>query len=101
MLPIRHFGKLIYFGFGDAQLLFRRIPLPPIPRRGIPGLEAWSTCWLSPRNTLQLGYQRGTLPSDFIPGGEAVNDGSIKMDWWMRHDLGLLELAQRYSSPAR
>ena len=58
------------------------------------GLQAWSTYWFSPRNTLQFGYRHGNVYSDFVPGGETVKDASVKLDWWLRHDLSLSGLLQ-------
>lgn len=64
-----------------------------IGREGV-GYQAWSTYWFSPRNTLQFGYRHATIQHDFIPGGEAVNDGSMKLDWWIRHDTSVSTFVQ-------
>jgi membrane-associated phospholipid phosphatase len=58
------------------------------------GFQAWSKYSFSPRNTLQLGYRHAQVDSDFIPGGETVNDGSIKLDLWLRHDFSLSTFVQ-------
>jgi hypothetical protein len=58
------------------------------------GIRAQSTYWFSPRNTLQLGYRHAKVPSDFIPGGETINDGSVKLDWWMQGDLSVSAFVQ-------
>ena len=58
------------------------------------GFQAWSKYWFSPRNTLQFGYRHARVDGDFIPGGETVNDGSIKLDLWLRHDLSLSTFVQ-------
>jgi hypothetical protein len=58
------------------------------------GIQGWSTYWFSPKNTLQFGYRHAKVASDFIPGGETLNDGSVKLDWWLRHDLSVSAFEQ-------
>jgi hypothetical protein len=58
------------------------------------GFQAQSTYWFSPRNTLQSGYRHAKAGSSFVPGGETLNDGSAKLDWWMRRDLTVSAFAQ-------
>jgi hypothetical protein len=53
------------------------------------GFQAQSTYWFSPRNTVQFGYRHAKVATSFVPGGETLNDGSAKLDWWMRHDLSV------------
>jgi hypothetical protein len=53
------------------------------------GFQGWSTYWLSPRNTVQFGYRHATVSKGFIPDGETLNDGSVKLNWWFRDDLSL------------
>jgi hypothetical protein len=53
------------------------------------GFQAQSTYWFSPRNTLQFGYRHVKVANSFIPGGETLNDASMKLDWWVRHDLSV------------
>jgi hypothetical protein len=53
------------------------------------GIQAQSTYWFSPRNTLQFGYRHAKVGSSFIPGGETLNDGSARLAWWMRPDLSI------------
>jgi len=64
-----------------------------IGREGM-GFQGWSTYWFSPRNSLQFGYRHAKVASDFIPGGETLNDGSIKFSWWVRQDLSLSTFVQ-------
>jgi hypothetical protein len=59
-----------------------------IGRQGL-GLQGWSTYWFSPRNSVQVSYRHAKVAKDFIPGGETLNDGSIKLNWWFREDLSL------------
>jgi len=58
------------------------------------GFQSWSKYWFSPRNTLEFGYRHANVDSNFIPGGETVNDGSIKLDWWARRDLSVSTFVQ-------
>ena len=58
------------------------------------GIQASSTYWFSPRTTLQFGYRHAKVGSDFIPGGETLNDGSVTANWLLRHDLSLSALVQ-------
>jgi hypothetical protein len=58
------------------------------------GIQAQSTYWFSPRNSLQFGYRHAKVASDFIPGGETLNDGSVKFDWWLRHDVSVSAFVQ-------
>ena len=58
------------------------------------GIRAQTTYWFSPRNTLQFGYRHAKVASDFVPGGETINDGSVKLDWWMQRDLSVSAFVQ-------
>lgn len=58
------------------------------------GFQAWSKYWFSTRNTLQFGYRHARVDGNFIPGGETVNDGSVKLDLWVRRDLSLSTFVQ-------
>jgi hypothetical protein len=88
-------GKFIYWDgfYHDLYTNKDKIIGSWIGREGV-GYQAWSTYWFSPRTTLRFGYRHGTVPSDFIPGGEAVNDGSIKLDWWIRHEWSVSTFVQ-------
>jgi hypothetical protein len=50
------------------------------------GFQGWSTYWFSPRNSLQFAYRHAKVASDFIPGGETLNDGSVTVNWQLRDD---------------
>jgi len=58
------------------------------------GLQAWSTYWFSPRDTLQFSYRRAKVYATFVPGGETLNDGSARLAWWMRQDLSVSAFVQ-------
>ncbi len=53
------------------------------------GFQGWSTYWFTSRNSLQFGYRHAKVADDFIPGGETLNDGSAKVNWWLRDDLNV------------
>src|SRR5579862_374489 len=58
------------------------------------GIQSWSTYSFSTRNSLQFGYRHAKVASDFIPGGETINDGSVKLNWQLRSDLSLSTTVQ-------
>ena len=41
-------------------------------------IQAWFTYWISPRNTLQFIYKHSSVSADFIPGGGAWQDYSVR-----------------------
>ena len=42
------------------------------------GLQLWSTYWLSPRNSVQVGYRKAHVDRDFIPAGGNIQDFSVR-----------------------
>lgn len=88
-------GQFIYYDgfYHDLYTNKNNIIGSWIGREG-KGIRAKSTYWFSPRNTLQLGYRHAKVASDFIPGGETINDGSVKLDWWMRRDVSVSAFVQ-------
>lgn len=59
-----------------------------IGREGM-GFQAWTNYWFTPRSFLQLNYRHAKVDKDFIPDGETLNDGSVKMLWWFHRQLSL------------
>jgi hypothetical protein len=53
------------------------------------GYQAWSTVHFGPKNFLQFGYRHAEIASDFIPRGEAINDGSLRLDHWIGKQLSV------------
>jgi len=51
------------------------------------GFQGWSTFRFKPRNGIQLAYRHAKVELYFIPGGETINDGSVKVSWQLRDDL--------------
>jgi len=46
--------------------------------------EGWLTYWLSPRNALQLFYKKSSVARDFMPGGGAWQDYSVRNEMHLR-----------------
>jgi hypothetical protein len=59
-----------------------------IGREGM-GFQAWSSYWFTPRSSLQASYRHAKVAKDFIPSGETLNDGSVKVNWWLHRNLSL------------
>lgn len=50
------------------------------------GVQAWTNYWFSPKSNLELGYRHQKVASDFVPGGETLNDGSVNLKLWFHKD---------------
>jgi hypothetical protein len=46
--------------------------------------EGWLTYWFSPRNNLQLFYKKSSVAGDFMPGGGAWQDYSVRNELHLR-----------------
>ena len=53
------------------------------------GYQAWTTYHFNARNDLQFGYRRAKVDAKFIPGGETLEDGSVKFDWWIHNEFSV------------
>jgi hypothetical protein len=71
-----------------------------IGREGV-GYQASSTYHFSARDSLQFAFRRGQVDPDFVPGGVSQSDGSVKLNWWVRHDLSAAVSVQyeRWAAP--
>ncbi|HKV24454.1 MAG TPA: capsule assembly Wzi family protein [Candidatus Acidoferrum sp.] len=58
------------------------------------GIQAWSRYWLTPKNSIQLGYRHLKVDNKMIPNGGTVNDASMRVDYWLRPDIGVTASAQ-------
>ena len=47
-------------------------------------IQAWFTYWFSPRNTLQFSYKHNSVSADFIPGGGAWQDYSVRDEIYLK-----------------
>ena len=55
--------------------------------RGGQGERAWSTYWLSPRNTIQFQYRHQKVDVDYLSHGGTLNDGGVKVDLQLRPNV--------------
>jgi hypothetical protein len=52
-------------------------------------IRGWMTYWISPRNTMRLGYKRSSVSAAFIPGGGSWQDYWVKNEVYFRSGLYL------------
>jgi membrane-associated phospholipid phosphatase len=57
--------------------------------RASQGEQAWSTYWLTSRNTIQFNYRHRKLDAQWIPNGGTVNDAGMKVDYWLGKEVRL------------
>jgi membrane-associated phospholipid phosphatase len=53
------------------------------------GTQFWSTCWLSPRSTVQLSYRHASISPQFIPQGGTLADIGVQADFRVRSALSV------------
>jgi hypothetical protein len=58
------------------------------------GGQAWLTYWLSPNESIQLGYRNAKVAAGFLPGGTTQNDFSLRAVVRVRNDLELTGFGQ-------
>jgi Capsule assembly protein Wzi len=58
------------------------------------GGQAWLTYWLSPKESIQLGYRNAKVAAGFLPGGTTQNDLSLRAVIRVKDDLELTGFAQ-------
>jgi membrane-associated phospholipid phosphatase len=58
------------------------------------GYQAWSTAHFGPKNNLQFAYRHAEVASDFIPRGEAINDGSVQLNRWIGKEMSVSAFLQ-------
>jgi membrane-associated phospholipid phosphatase len=58
------------------------------------GVQAWSTYWLSPRNTIQFHYRHQKAVGDFVPEGGTINDAGVSANVWLKANLEISGLVQ-------
>ena len=51
--------------------------------------QAWSTYWLTLRDTVQFNYGHKKIDDQFLPQGGTVNDGGLKADVWLNTTVEL------------
>jgi membrane-associated phospholipid phosphatase len=58
------------------------------------GYQAWSTAHFGPKNDLQFGYRHAEIASEFIPRGEAINDGFVQLNRWIGKQMSVSAFLQ-------
>jgi Capsule assembly protein Wzi len=58
------------------------------------GGQAWLTYWLSPKESIQVGYRNAKVAAGFLPGGTTQNDFSLRAVVKIKTDLELTSFAQ-------
>jgi hypothetical protein len=88
--PRSEFGQYIYYNnfYHDLDTNKNNLIGDWVGREGM-GFQGWTTYWFSPKNSVQLAYRHAKVASDFIPSGETMNDGSVKVNWQVRSEWNL------------
>jgi membrane-associated phospholipid phosphatase len=83
-------GQFVYFNtnYHDSYTNDKNLLGSWIGRDG-KGLQAWTTYHVNSRSSLQFAYRNAKVSKDFIPSGETVNDGSVKIDSYVHNDVEL------------
>ena len=86
--PRSVYGRYIYWNdfYHDLYTNKNNLIGDWVGRQGM-GFQGWTTYWFSPRTSVQAGYRHAKVASSFLPGGETLNDGSIKINWQVQPDL--------------
>jgi len=76
------FGQYVYYNnfYRDLDTNKGNLIGDWVGREGA-GYEGWTTYKFTSRNTIQFAYRHARVASDFIPGGETMNDGSVQANW--------------------
>ncbi len=83
-------GQYIYFNnyYHDLYTNKNNLIGDWVGRQGM-GFQGSSTYWFSPKNSVQFAYRHAKVDSDFIPHGETITDGSVKVNWQVRSEWSL------------
>jgi Capsule assembly protein Wzi/PAP2 superfamily len=65
------------------------------------GVQLWSTYWLSPRSSVQVGYRKAHVDRDFIPAGGNIQDFQARATFQLRPEMEITTFLQheRWSFP--
>jgi hypothetical protein len=65
------------------------------------GGQAWLTYWLSPKETIQLGYRNAKASQQYVPGGTTQNDFSVRAVLRVKRsiELNLFEQLEFWKAP--
>jgi membrane-associated phospholipid phosphatase len=58
------------------------------------GAQAWSTYWLSAKNSIQVGFRHQKTSAQFIQGGGTLTDASAQAHFWIGSQISLTGLVQ-------
>jgi membrane-associated phospholipid phosphatase len=89
--PRSNDGHFIYWDlvyYHDLSMNKNNIIGSWIGREG-KSVQAWTTYSFSSRNNIQFGYRQAKVAKDFIPGGETMQDGSVKLNWLLNDNLAV------------
>jgi hypothetical protein len=69
--------------------------------RGGVGIQAWSRYDLGSRNSVQFEYRHAKIDGLFVPGGGTINDGSVRVDMWVKSawNLNVFVQYEKWSFP--
>lgn len=89
------YGQYIYFNNFYRNLYTNNGNLIGdwVGRQGM-GFQGWSTYWFTPQKSIQWSYRHAKVDPSFIPGGETINDGSVRVGWRLRPELNLAASVQ-------
>ena len=88
--PRSQFGQYIYYNnfYRDLYTNTGNLIGDWVGRQGM-GFQGWSTYWFNPKNSIQFAYRHAKVDSNFIPAGETISDGSVKVNWQLRPEFNL------------
>lgn len=77
-----NFGNFNYWNqnYPDGNTQYGFISGNTVGRDGR-AIHSWLTYWFSPRNTLQFSYQHNTVSANYVPGGGAWQDYSVRNEF--------------------
>jgi hypothetical protein len=94
--PTQDLGGNFYYYEGlykDSYTINRNLLGSWIGREGTGG-KAWATYWLSPANSIVLGFRDVKVSQFFIPQGETQQDAYGSLNYRWRNGLGLEVMLQ-------
>jgi membrane-associated phospholipid phosphatase len=82
-------GQFIYWEFiyRDSHTNNGNLMGSWIGREG-KGIQAWTTCWLSPRSTIEIGWRAARVAKDFLEGG-FYQDFGTRAELLVRPELSI------------
>lgn len=95
-------GRFVYYNgaYHDSYMNGGHLLGSWVGREGH-GAQLWSTYWLSPRKSVQVGYRKAHVDRDFIPAGGDIQDFSARATFHLRPDIEIATFLQyeRWSFP--